>query len=230
MVISMIYFVCKYYFTCYHIIYYIFSIDDVDAPKMIKNAKTLWQDASSTHINLTLRHKARKGTTAMRIGICNRITNALAMEPEQIRRRIWPLLWNDHIHNLTIEERKQSYIKMQKFIKQFKNKAVAFFCDINFEKYHHDYYEKILSMYKTFADVAELRSIIPSSMLKFQAIVLQVIYYIARRIIAFDVAIIDNTFAQILRATYAVCILELYVSTSAINLSLHLYSDVKSYC
>ena len=59
-------------------------------------------------------------------------------------------------------------------------------------------------MYKSFANIERVRNTIPETMLRFQAIILHTIHFIANKIILFDENIIDETYCEILKNTYQV--------------------------
>lgn len=182
----------------------IFSLDDCDQNKLLKISKTLWQDTASTNVNITNKHGVRAGARAVTIGICNYYEMAVDLKPESIRRRVFVLLWKDFISKMTAQQEREAKIYMDQYLNDFKGKALSFFKDVNLSKHHVNYFAKIMKMYDTFTNLNNLRKIVPQTMLQFQALLLQLLHYCARKIIIFDPNIIDMTFHNIIRETFKV--------------------------
>ena len=180
-------------------------MDRCDQNKLLKISKTLWQDTASTNVNITNRHGVRAGARSVTIGIHNFYEMAVDLKPESIRRRVFVLLWKDFISKMTQAQERQAKLRMEKYLNDFKGKAISFFRDLNVGKHHVEYFSKLIQMYDSFTNINNLRKVIPQIMLQFQALLLQMIHFCARKIIIFDPNIIDITFQNILHDTFRIC-------------------------
>ena len=195
-----------YSFSIMHYIKYIliYSLDDCDQNKLLKISKTLWQDTASTNVNITNKHGVRAGARAVTIGICNYYEMAVDLKPESIRRRVFVLMWKDFISKMNAEQERKAKISMETYLDGFKGKALSFFRDLNLSKQHVTYFTRLMKMYDSFTHLNTLRKVIPQTMLQFQALVLQILHYCARKIIIFDPTIIDMTHQNIIHDTFKV--------------------------
>ena len=184
--------------------YYILSLDDCDQNKILKISKTLWQDTASTNVNITNKHGVRAGARAVTIGICNFYEMAVDLKPESIRRRVFVLLWQDFINNMSSQQQHQAKRHMEQYLKQFKAKAICFFKDLDFQADHTYYFDKLIRMYGKFTNIKTLQKIVPQTMLRFQTIILHMAHVSARQSVLFDPNIIDPTFEHIIQQTFKV--------------------------
>ena len=179
-------------------------MDDCDQNKILKISKTLWQDTASTNVNITNKHGVRAGARAVTIGICNFYEMAVDLKPESIRRRVFVLLWQDSINNMSSGQQQAAKKYMEQYLKEFKAKAICFFKNLDFNLDHTFYFEKLIKMYSKFTNVRTLQKIVPQTMLRFQTIILHMTHVSAREIVLFDENIIDSTFQHIIQQTFKV--------------------------
>ena len=114
------------------------------------------------------------------------------------------LLWKDMFTNLSIHQKEITKEYMEKYLNQFRGKAILFFKELNLKKKHLMYFHKLMEMYSKFTDIKQLHNIVPQTMLQFQAIILQMIEIFCYKIILCNPDVINITYENILKDTFMV--------------------------